>query len=98
MLHYKVFTSATHGDNMAELETAINSWLAETHPLVHTMTQCPAAAGVVISFLYEEDEDATHGASVATAEAEVEASARRFDLATAESVMITLLPQAELPY
>ena len=98
MLHYKVFTSATHGENLAELESAVNAWLGEARPLVHTMTQCPAGAGVVISFLYEDDEDAGQRAGVATAEAPVEAGARRVELTTAESVMITLLPQAELPY
>lgn len=98
MLHYKVFASATHGDNLAELEMAVNAWLGETRPLVHTMTQCPAGAGVAISFLYEDDEDASQRVSVATAEAPVEAGKRTLELTTAESVMITLLPQAELPY
>ncbi|HEX9037202.1 MAG TPA: hypothetical protein VF808_09460 [Ktedonobacterales bacterium] len=98
MLHFKVFTSAEHGDNMAELEESVNTWLGETRPLVHTMSQSPAGSGVVISFLYEEDEDATARVSVATAEAPVEVGARRIDLSTSEAVMITLLPQAELPY
>lgn len=98
MLHYKVFTSATYGDDMAELETAVNAWLDEAQPLVHTMTQSNAGSSVVISFLYELDEDEDQRVSVATAEAPVEAGARRLDLTTSESLMITLLPHAELPY
>lgn len=98
MLHYKVFTSATYGDDMAELETAVNAWLDEAQPLVHTMTQSNAGSSVVISFLYELDEDEDQRVSVATAEAPVETGARRLDLTTSESLMITLLPHAELPY
>ncbi len=98
MLHYKVFTSATYGDDMAELELAVNAWLDEAQPLVHTMTQSNAGSSVVISFLYELDEDEDRRVSVATAEAPVEEGARRLDLTTSESLMITLLPHAELPY
>jgi fructose-1-phosphate kinase PfkB-like protein len=98
MLHYKVFTSAAYGDDMAELEKAVNTWLEEAQPLVHTMTQSNAGASVVISFLYELDEDEEQRATVATAEAIVEQSAQRFDLTMSDSVTITLLPHAELPY
>lgn len=98
MLHYKVFTSAAYGDDMAELERAVNAWLDEAQPLVHTMTQSCAGSSVVISFLYELDEDEQQRVSVATAEAPVEAGARRHDFSTAESLMMTLLPHAELPY
>jgi hypothetical protein len=53
---------------------------------------------VVISFLYELDDEESQHSSVATAEVPVEVGASRFDLTTAESVVITLLPHAELPY
>jgi hypothetical protein len=98
MLHYKVFTSAAYGDDMTAMEMAVNAWLEEAQPLVHTMTQSSAGTSVIISFLYELDEDERQRVSVATAEAPVEAGARRIDLSTAESLMITLLPHAELPY
>ncbi len=98
MLHYKVFTSAAYGDDMSELEAAVNAWLDEAQPLVHTMTQSCAGESVIISFLYELDEDEDRRMSVATAEALVEASARRLTSPTIESVMVTLLPHAELPY
>lgn len=96
MLHYKAFTSElTHGD-LAALEKMVNTWLEETHPLVHTMTQSPCGSGIVVSFLYEiEDEQAEH-AAVATAE-----MAERVTIAQpqpADTLMITLLPQMELPY
>lgn len=98
MLHYKVFTSATYNLDLAAMETAVNAWLEETQPLAHTMAQSSAGEAVVVSFLYELDEEDGEGrARVATAEAPVE-EASRFDLSTAESVMITLLPHAELPY
>lgn len=98
MLHYKVFTSSAYNHDLAEMETAVNAWLAETRPLVHTMAQSHAGIVVVTSFLYELEEDDGEGrVRVATAEAPVEAGSR-FDLTTAESVMITLLPRAELPY
>jgi hypothetical protein len=98
MLHYKVFTSASFGDDMAELEMAVNTWLDEAQPLVHTMTQSSAGASVVISFLYELDEDENQRVSVATAEAPIDTSAQRLDLSTADSLVVTLLPHAELPY
>lgn len=98
MLHYKVFTSAVYGDDVAELEKAVNTWLEEAQPLVHTMTQSNAGSSVVISFLYELDEDEDQRVSVAMAETPIEAGAHRLDLSTSDSVMITLLPHAELPY
>lgn len=98
MLHYKVFTSAAYGDDMAEMEKAVNTWLEETQPLIHTMTQSAAGAGVVISFLYEMEDEDIQRVSVAMAEASSEEDAPRLDLTTAESVMITLLPHADLPY
>ena len=97
MLHYKVFTSSTLGDDLTEMEKAVNAWLEETRPLAHTMTQSSSGASVVISFLYELDNGEEPRTRVATAEEPVEAGARA-DLSTAETVMITLLPHAELPY
>jgi hypothetical protein len=98
MLHYKVFTSAAFGDVMDEMEKAVNAWLEETQPLVHTMAQSGSGTGsVVISFLYELDAESSQRARVATAEAPVEVGVRG-DISNAESVMITLLPHLELPY
>ena len=97
MLHYKLFTSSAFGDDLAEMEKAVNAWLEETQPLVHTMTQSCAGASVTVSFLYELESDEQPRTGVATAETPVEAGARG-DLSTAEAVMITLLPHAELPY
>lgn len=96
MLHYKAFSSeTTHGD-MADLETSINAWLAETRPLVHTMTQSPCGSGALVSFLYELEDDEDERVAVATAEAEATRSVPQ--PALADSLMITLLPQMELPY
>lgn len=97
MLHYKVFSSAAFNENIAEMEAAVNAWLEETQPLVHTMTQSSANASVVISFLYELDAELGQRSRVATAEVPTEANAR-VDRSTAESLMITLLPHVELPY
>ncbi len=98
MLHYKVFTSAAYGDDMAKLEAAVNAWLDEAQPLVHTMTQSNVGSSVVISFLYELDEDEDRRISVATAETPSETGARQLSPSTNEPVMITLLPHVELPY
>ena len=95
MLHYKAFTSDTTNGDLAALETAVNSWLEETHPLVHTMTQSPCGSGMVVSFLYELEEE-QRGAAVATAEAEAPVSVAQPELA--DALMMTLLPQMELPY
>lgn len=96
MLHYKAFSSeTTHGD-MAALEEAINAWLAEIRPLVHTMTQSPCGSGALVSFLYELEDDEAESVSIATAE--VEATRSIPQPALADSLMITLLPQMELPY
>lgn len=98
MLQYKVFASAAYGDQMAEMEQAVNTWLEQTQPLVHTMTQSAAGAGVVISFLYEIEDDENQRVNLATADMSLDVDAPRLDLSTAESVVITLLPHVELPY
>ncbi len=95
MLHYKAFTSDMTNGDIAALEMAVNTWLEEAHPLVHTMTQSPCGAGMVVSFLYEIEEERQRVA-VATAEAETPASVAQPELA--DALMITLLPQMELPY
>ena len=95
MLHYKAFTSDQTTGDIAALEMAVNAWLEEIHPLVHTMTQSPCGSGMVVSFLYEMEEEQRR-AAVATAEAEAPVSMARPELA--ETLMITLLPQMELPY
>lgn len=95
MLHYKAFTSDKTNGDIAALETAVNAWLEETRPLVHTMTQSPCGAGMVVSFLYELEEE-QRGAAVATAEAEAPISFAQPEMA--DALMITLLPQMELPY
>lgn len=98
MLHYKVFTSAAYGDDMSKLEAAVNAWLDDVQPLVHSMTQSNAGPSIVISFLYELDEDEDRRMSVAMAEALVETGARQGNPTAVESVLVTLLPHAELPY
>jgi hypothetical protein len=95
MLHYKAFSSdLTHGD-FAALERIVNDWLDETHPLVHTMTQSPCGAALAISFLYELDEEQRERVATATAENEESAEPSR---SISDELMITLLPQMELPY
>lgn len=95
MLHYKAFTSDTTNGDIAALEMAVNAWLEETRPLVHTMTQSPCGSGMVVSFLYELEDEQRH-ASVATAEAEAPVTVAQAELA--DTLMMTLLPQMELPY
>ena len=95
MLHYKAFTSDSTNGDIAALEQTVNTWLEETHPLVHTMTQSPCGSGMVVSFLYELEEE-QRGAAIATAEAEAPVSAAQPELA--DALMMTLLPQMELPY
>ncbi len=97
MLHYKAFTSDMTNGDIAALEQAVNTWLEEAHPLVHTMTQSPAGAGMVLSFLYELDDDQQERVAAATAEA-MEIVSGQADLPMPNALMITLLPQMELPY
>jgi hypothetical protein len=95
MLHYKAFSSdSSDADALARLETTINAWLNEAHPLVHTMTQSPCGAATMVSFLYEDDDEEQRVAT-ATAEAEVGFEPSR---SISDELMITLLPQMELPY
>ena len=94
MLHYKAFSSeTTDADALARLQTTINAWLDEARPMVHTMAQSPCGAGVLVSFLYEDDEEQRE--RVATAEAEASFEPSR---SVSDELMITLLPQMELPY
>jgi|SwirhisoilCB2_FD_contig_31_8026623_length_387_multi_4_in_0_out_0_2 hypothetical protein len=94
MLHYKAFSSdSPDADALARLETTVNAWLNEAHPLVHTMTQSPFGMSTVVSFLYEDDEE--QRVATATAEADVGFEPSR---SISDELMITLLPQMELPY
>jgi hypothetical protein len=96
MLHYKAFRSdSSDADALARLEMTINAWLHEAHPLVHTMTQSPCGAATVVSFLYEDDEEPRERVATATAEAEASFEPSR---SISDELMITLLPQMELPY
>ena len=96
MLHYKAFSSdSPDADALARLETTVNAWLNEAHPLVHTMTQSPCGAATVVSFLYEDDEEQRERVATATAEAEASFEPSR---SISDELMITLLPQMELPY
>jgi hypothetical protein len=97
MLHYKVFTSAAYNEDATAMEAAVNAWLEETQPLVHTMTQASAGASIVVSFLYELEAELGERSRVAVAEESVEATAQE-NFSSAESLMITLLPHVELPY
>ncbi|HEX8730582.1 MAG TPA: hypothetical protein VF725_00870 [Ktedonobacterales bacterium] len=93
MFHYKAFSGETTPGGVSALESEVNAWLAEIHPLIHTMKQTQAGAALVVSFLYETDEEQAR-VSVATAEASVGAAQPE----PADALMITLLPQMELPY
>ena len=96
MLHYKAFSSdSSDADAVARLEMTINAWLHEAHPLVHTMAQSPCGAATVVSFLYEDDEEQRERVATATAEAEASFEPSR---SISDELMITLLPQMELPY
>ncbi len=96
MLHYKAFTSEQTTGDIAALEKMVNTWLVEERPLVHTMTQSPCGAGMVVSFLYEIEDERQARVAIATAEVEERISMAQPDLA--DALMMTLLPQMELPY
>ena len=99
MLHYKAFSSDLTNGDLAELEMMVNAWLQEAQPLVHTMTQSACGAATIVSFLYEtEDDELGERHAVATAEVGEIASASLPQPALSDSLMITLLPQMELPY
>lgn len=96
MLHYKAFTTDQTSGDLAALEQAVNTWLEEAHPLVHTMTQSPCGGGIVLSFLYELEDEQQERVALATAEAAETASVAQPEML--DTLMITLLPQMELPY
>ena len=99
MLHYKAFTSDMTNGDLAELEMMVNAWLQEAQPLVHTMTQSACGASTIVSFLYEsEDDELSERHAVATEEISETAGASLPQPALSDSLMITLLPQMELPY
>lgn len=95
MLHYKAFSCPTLAE-LAALEAEVNAWLEETRPLVHTMTQSTCGAGALVGFLYELEDDQADQISTATALAREAMATTQPDLT--DSLMITLLPQMELPY
>ncbi len=98
MLHYKAFSSDTTSGDIAALERMVNDWLNEVHPLVHTMTQSPHGAALVVSFLYELEEEQRERVATAEAEANEPVTLAEPELAVGDSLMISLLPQMELPY
>lgn len=93
MFHYKAFSGDAAPGGVSALETEINAWLAEIRPRIHTMKQTQAGTSLIVSFLYETDEEQAR-VGVAVAEASVSAAQPE----PADALMITLLPQMELPY
>jgi hypothetical protein len=76
----------------------VNAWLEDARPLVHTMTQSPYGAGTMVSFLYELEDEQGERVATALAEATEIVSASEPQLSMNNTLVMTLLPQMELPY
>jgi hypothetical protein len=98
MLHYKAFTSDMVRGDIAALEQMVNAWLEDAHPLVHTMTQSPYGSGTIVGFLYELEDEQGERVATALAEATEIVSAAEPQMSMQDTLMMTLLPQMELPY
>lgn len=98
MFQVKMFSSATHGGDIASLERAINSWLDASMPAIRQITQSSDAGHIVVTFLYEKrrGEDQAHLAAADVPDA-FERDLDDTNLDPVEDEPPTL-PDAELPY
>jgi hypothetical protein len=98
MFQVKMFSSATHGGDIASLERAINSWLDASQLAIRQMTQSSDAGHIVVTFLYEKrrGEDQAHLATADVPDA-FERDLDDTNLDPVEDEPPTL-PDAELPY
>lgn len=101
MFQVKMFSSVTHGGDIASLERAINSWLDASMPAIRQITQSSDAGHIVVTFLYEKrrGEDQAHltTADVTDVPDAFERDLDDTNLDPVEDEPPTL-PDAELPY
>jgi len=93
---FKVFSSASCGDDIGKLERMINDWLESAHPAIRHVAQSSLGTHLVVSFVFDDA-----GAHVAVAERAVAVpEVFEQDLRDAEldPMEIVILPEAELPY
>ena len=57
---FKGFDSALCGDNMAALETIVNTWMETDHPRIRHMCQSVRGEHILLSFVYEDAHELEH--------------------------------------
>jgi hypothetical protein len=98
MFRYKGFDSAAFGDDLQRLEASVNEWMDKQRPRIRMMSQSPRGEHLVVSFVYENNNDSELRLSQRATVPEVfERTLDDADLDPQE-VDDTGLPEAELPY
>ncbi len=97
MSAYKVFTSATVDDDLARFESMVDEWLRERQPRIVALAQSSLGSHLVLSVIYETDEETMVGAEAAEVPEVFERTMEQANLDPSTTSDV-LLPEAELPY
>jgi len=99
MQRVRVFTSAAYGGDLAQLERAVNDWLAADQPQVHQIAQSTVGEHIVLTVLYVEGAEAAQREEAASVEVP-EVFERTLDDAELDpsGPPDLTLPELELPY
>ena len=98
MQRFRAFNSAAWGDDVGQMESAINAWLEADHPHIHMMAQSSFGEHLIVSFIYAESFQMTATAEEAAAVAEHFERSLETTNPNSSSEIIVTLPLVELPY
>lgn len=97
MSAYKVFSSAAVQDDLNHFERLVDDWLREQRPHIVALAQSALGSHLILSIIYEADDEAMLGAQSAEVPEIFERTMEQTNLDPASSSDV-LLPEAELPY
>lgn len=97
MSAYKVFSSAAVANDLALFERMVDDWLREAQPHIVALAQSALGSSLVLSIVYETDDDPMPDAQAAEVPEVFERTMDQTNLDPSSSSDV-LLPEAELPY
>lgn len=97
MSAYKVFSSASVEDDLTRFERMVEDWLREQQPHIIALAQCALGSHLVLSVVYESDDETMSGVRAAEVPEIFERTMDQTNLDPSTSSDV-LLPEAELPY
>jgi hypothetical protein len=95
MQRFKMFSSASCGDDLQQLERLVSEWLSTEQPRVHHVAQSAYGPHLVVSFLCTGHADEDAGGEAA---AVPDVFDRIVEQAETEDAEPAPLPEVDLPY